>query len=471
MNRKLTALIVGVANYPNGFQLKNPTNDAHDLTSALNNLGFSNILKTDPTIAELERSLELFRANLNSNDVGLFYFAGHGMQIDGENYLIAIDTKFEDKISVKYSSLPLNRLIKLMDECSNRTNIIILDACRNNPFTRAWDRGTDYNQLASVYTPRGTIIAFSTSPGELAGDGKGRNGDYTEALLKHIYTHDIPIEDLFKRVRKTLNTITKGKQTSWEHTSLAGDFYFNISTGRSVAIYDKNSICDSTFNLTTNNPIKSAIKALKSTDWHKQNPGLKNLSDSDVEIGNADELFVLGRNIYQAACGDAHEAKNYIANFQRKLHSISHKNLTHILDGMLFEIFFDKMGELRTHFKLNQFNNLFNLNKIHEFSDSFDFISELLINHQNRFYIIPGKRRDVTIDVVTRPIKTGGYRLLEIHFDGFNILRRKDSESDDSSMTNLDYSALIQKISREMVIPISRLAVNIDFDKDNQKIL
>ncbi|UCG18196.1 MAG: caspase family protein [Thiotrichales bacterium] len=134
MNRKLTALIVGVADYPNGGALKNPENDAQDVANALERLGFSMVRTINPTVEELDRALESFKDNLNSNDVGLFYFAGHGMQIKGENYLNAIDTNFHDEISAKHSSFPLNQVIEVMDSCSNKTNIIILDACRNNPF-------------------------------------------------------------------------------------------------------------------------------------------------------------------------------------------------------------------------------------------------------------------------------------------------------------------------------------------------
>ena len=164
MTRKLTALVVGISNYPNGGALQNPANDASDMAKALEDFGFSVISKIDCMVEDLDRAVESFKDNLNSNEVGQFYFAGHGMQIKGENYLNTTDTNFLDEISAKHSSFPLNQVIEVMDSCANRTNLIVLDACRNNPFVRAWNRGPEQRGLASVYTPRGTPIAFATSP-------------------------------------------------------------------------------------------------------------------------------------------------------------------------------------------------------------------------------------------------------------------------------------------------------------------
>jgi hypothetical protein len=472
MNRKLTALIVGVADYPNGGKLTNPANDAQDVADALARLGFSMVTTINSTLEDVDRALDSFKDNLNSNDVGLFYFAGHGMQIKGENYLNTIDTSFHDEISAKHSSFPLNQIIEVMDSCSNKTNIIILDACRNNPFVRAWNRGADQNGLASVYTPRGTIIAFATSPGEVAGDGKGKNGCFTEALLKHINTHDIPIEDLFKRVRNTLNAITGGKQTSWEHTSLAGDFYFNISVGRSVAIYNQAAINDSIFALRPKNAIKGAIEALKNSNWYTQNPGLTKLSSQDLKAGSADDLFVLGRNIYQAACGGANVAENFIIEFNDKVAGVTPEKAKNILDGMLFEVFFNKNGEIRDDFKMSRFNDLFSLNRIPEFAASFEFISEVLLNYQNRFYVIPGKSRAVSVDVISSPVDTGEQLISAIHFEGFNILRKVDDGSkEDWGAYPIKHEKLLQTISTEMAIPLTQLTVNINFEKKGSKIL
>ena len=199
MNRKMIALVVGNGEYMNGAtKLSNAVNDANDVASALEKLEFTVIKQIDCKIADLDRAISSFQDGLNSNDVGLFYFAGHGIQIDGENYMTAVDSSFVDESAVKYSSYPLNRLIQNMDSCSNKTNLIILDACRDNPCARGWERSASARSLAPMFAPKGTLIAYSTSPGETASDGVGNNGAYTESLLKHINKPDIAIESVFK---------------------------------------------------------------------------------------------------------------------------------------------------------------------------------------------------------------------------------------------------------------------------------
>ncbi|MEG0836215.1 MAG: caspase family protein [Christensenellaceae bacterium] len=472
MNRRLTALIIGISKYPDGAALKNPSNDAEDISKAMTDLGFTVIQKIDCTAEEIDRAVTSFRDNLNSNDIGLFYFAGHGMQVKGENYLNAIDTNFDNEISAKHSSYPLSQIIEVMDACSNKTNLIILDACRNNPFIRAWNRTSDQRGLASVYTPKGTLIGFATSPGEVAADGKNRNGSYTEALLKHINTLDIPIEDLFKRVRNTLSVITNGRQTSWEHTSLAGDFHFHISAGRSLSIYDNDAIADSQFPLLPTNDIKSAIRALKSSNWYTQNPAISAITLTQIEASDINTLFVLGRNIYQAACGGANSAISYISNFRTKVGGTSQEKSKAILDGMLFEVFFNSKGDIRKDFKTSRFNELFELQKIPDFSPSFEQISDVLMTYQNRFYIIPGKSRAISIDITTEKLESGESLILGIFFEGVDILKKALSIGNyDLGTFPIRTENLNEMISTEMMIPSYQIKINSDIDMSTEKIL
>src|SRR6185437_12159873 len=160
------ALCVGNALYPEAA-LKNPGNDATDLASKLGALGFLCKLITNATFRGMEDALKEFASELSDAEVALFFFAGHGMQISGDNYLTAIDTDFHSETHAKYSSLPLNKVIDLLDRGNNATSIIVLDACRNNPYERRW-RGGEYLGLAPVYAPKGTIIAYATSPGQIA---------------------------------------------------------------------------------------------------------------------------------------------------------------------------------------------------------------------------------------------------------------------------------------------------------------
>ena len=219
---KRAALVIGNAAYSDQ-PLTNPGNDAEDMAGTLRKYGFVVHKAVDSTCLEMERALKDFRAELYDADVGLFFFAGHGVQVEGSNYLIALDTDMSSELDAKHTSLKLDKVIDVMEKANTSTSIIILDACRDNPWERRWHRSAAVQGLASVYAPRGTLIAFATSPGQIAGDGKGRrNGSYTEALLQHIGTADCAIESMFKRVRNTLSAATNGKQVSWEHTSLAG---------------------------------------------------------------------------------------------------------------------------------------------------------------------------------------------------------------------------------------------------------
>jgi uncharacterized caspase-like protein len=464
LTRKLTALTIGNSSYP-GATLSNPVNDADDITTALTALGFSVVKLTDARLEEVDRAISSFRDNLNSNDVGLFYFAGHGMQIAGENYITAVDTKFADETSAKYSSYPLNQLIDVMAGCSNSTNLIILDACRNNPYVRAWNRDASVNGLAPVFTPKGTLIAFATSPGETAADGAGRNGSYTESLLRHINTPDVPIEDVFKRTRNTLSVITSGKQTSWEHTSLIGDFVFNVSIGRQITIYSSDALADGKYLLANTNPLRGVITGLKSHDWYTQNSNIYALNVALLGSANNDALFVLGRNIYQAAVGSSRTAIAYLHDFRNKINGLAPDKVKAFLDGMLFEIFFNSKGELRRDFKISLFNTVFDLSAFPEFAPSFDFISEVLINYQNRFYVVPGKQRTVTVDISTVPNENGESVITGIFFEGFNILRQSDDPmavffKDKPSFYPTSLDRLKEQISMEMVIPLSRLTLN-----------
>jgi len=472
MHRRSTALVIGVSKYPVKGALQNPANDATDIAAELQDLGFSVLLRTDCTTEDVDRALESFRDNLNSNDVGLFYFAGHAMQFKGENYLNTIDTSFADEISAKHSSIPLNQVIDLMASCSNSTNLIVLDACRDNPFLQAWHRSVDVLGLAHVHSPEGTLIAYATSPGQRAKDGIGRNGRYTEALLKHIKTPDIPIEDLFKRVRNTLKLSTNSEQISWEHTSLTGDFFFNMSPGRRMALYSTDAIADSQFLLKPSSPVKDAIAALKSHNWYTQNPALTSLTFSDFSAESLDSLFVLGRNIYQAACGGAKAAASFIRDFRNKTAEVSHDKQKAILDGMLFEVFFNSKGELRKDFKTSKFEELFELKKIPDLEGSFSLLSEVLTPYQSRFYVLPGRTRLISVDVKTDALESGERLISGIFVDGANTLRKASS---DDSLRDFSYpikhEKLVQQISVGLLVPSFQLTVTPDYDPVTAKLL
>jgi uncharacterized caspase-like protein len=228
---KRLALIFGNADYLNCNPLRNPVNDAKAIAEALKEVGFTVLLYINSDLKTMKMAMDEFGEKLKKYNVGLFYYAGHGMQVKGNNFLIPVDASLKVEQDVDYDCVDAGRLLGKMEAASTTTNIIILDACRDNPFSRSWGGrsiGQDGTGLAFMNAPSGTIIAYATSPGKTASDGFGMNGLYTEAILQYIKVPSLPIEDFFKNVRLTVEKKSNGKQTPWEATSLNGSFYFII---------------------------------------------------------------------------------------------------------------------------------------------------------------------------------------------------------------------------------------------------
>ena len=219
------ALVIGNGDYPNA-PLRNPVNDARDFAAALGDSGFDIIRLENANLRQLRTALRDFGDRLKKQGgVGLFYFAGHGMQLKGRNYLIPVGAQIEREDEIEFESLDANQVLEKLDAAGNRFNIVILDACRNNPFARAY-RSTAQG-LAQMDAPSGTVIAFATSPGSVASDGPGRNGLYTQYLVESVQRPGLKIEEVFKQVRAAVRRDSGGQQTPWESTSLEGDFYFH----------------------------------------------------------------------------------------------------------------------------------------------------------------------------------------------------------------------------------------------------
>jgi hypothetical protein len=221
---KRFALVIGNSDYAIGV-LSNPVNDAYAMAMALEKLGFDVSLRLEvKTKDEMKRAIREFGEKLRQGGVGLFYFAGHGLQVDGFNFLIPIQAQISSQAEVEYESVDVGFVLAQMEAAQNQMNIVILDACRNNPYARSFrsaNRG-----LASINAPTGSLIAYSTAPGATASDGIGKNGLYTGELLKQIQIEGLKIEEVFKNVRANVLAKSGGKQVPWESSSLIGDFYF-----------------------------------------------------------------------------------------------------------------------------------------------------------------------------------------------------------------------------------------------------
>jgi Caspase domain len=217
------ALVIGNGQYKDS-PLANPVNDARAIARALTSSGFKVVEKENLSQQDFQIALRNFGDALKHGGVGLFYYAGHGMQVKGRNFLIPVDAHIEREDEVAYNSIDANQVLDKMESANNRLNIVILDACRNNPFARSFRSGSV--GLAQMDAPVGTLIAFATAPGSVASDGPDQNGLYTKYLLQSMVQPGIKIEDVFKRVRVDVRRDSQGKQIPWESTSLEGDFVF-----------------------------------------------------------------------------------------------------------------------------------------------------------------------------------------------------------------------------------------------------
>ncbi len=220
---KKIALVIGNSNYEVG-PLTNPENDARAMAKSLRDSGFEVMEYTNLKKRELEESLRAFGSKVSRGGVALFFFAGHGMQVRGANYLIPIGANIQKETDVEYEAVDAGRVMSEIESAGSRLNIVILDACRNNPFARSFRSAV--RGLAVMSAPSGTVVAYATGPGEVASDGDGKNGLYTQELLKNLNEPNLKIEDVLKRTRISVKEKTKGQQVPWENTSLDGDFYF-----------------------------------------------------------------------------------------------------------------------------------------------------------------------------------------------------------------------------------------------------
>ncbi|MGE0875896.1 MAG: caspase domain-containing protein [Burkholderiales bacterium] len=217
------ALVIGNSAYKHS-PLKNPVNDARAMAQALVETGFSVTLLEDGSETSMRRAIRAFGDELLRGGAGLFYYAGHGMQVRGRNYLIPVNADIQREDEVEDQAVDANFVLTKMDTAKNALNIMILDACRNNPFHRSFRSAAQ--GLAQMEAPSGTLIAFATAPGSVAADGDGDNGVYTKHLLQQVRQPGVPVEQLFKQVRNGVMNDTKERQVPWESSSLRGDFYF-----------------------------------------------------------------------------------------------------------------------------------------------------------------------------------------------------------------------------------------------------
>ncbi|MCF8184044.1 MAG: SUMF1/EgtB/PvdO family nonheme iron enzyme [Polynucleobacter sp.] len=228
-NETRVALIIGNSDYK-AAPLDNPANDASDLANALEKRGFTVLVRENVGERGLKEAVDVFAKHLQKGGIGLFFFAGHGIQLKDQNYLIPVDIGFDSDADITYKAVSAEYVLSRMAEAGNRVNVVILDACRNNPYQasgRTNNKGLGVMNVGRA--EKGTFIAYATSPGSTASDGKGRNGLYTKHLLNALEVPDTDIDKVFGRVRTGVVRETDGAQVPWTSTSVIGNFYFDAA--------------------------------------------------------------------------------------------------------------------------------------------------------------------------------------------------------------------------------------------------
>ena len=226
---KRVALVIGNSEYRQTSVLANPANDAEDVAATLSGLGFEVIKKANLSKAEMDQTLAGLAARLKGAEIGLFFYAGHGLQVSGQNYLVPVDAKLETASGLEFEAVRLDLVQRIMEN-ETQTNVLILDACRDNPLGRNLARsmgtrsGAIGKGLAAQESGAGTIISYSTQPGNVALDGAGgRNSPFASALLKHLPSKGRGISSVLVNVRNDVMTATAKRQVPWEHSALTND--------------------------------------------------------------------------------------------------------------------------------------------------------------------------------------------------------------------------------------------------------
>ena len=408
---KRFALCIGNDKYTYMQKLDCAINDAKAIAEKLQNLGFDVRVSTDTDLLTLIEVLSDLEQKVKEYDAILVFYAGHGFQIAGENLIAPID--FNPNVSpaqAQYCAYRMNDLMNVIGGNADKTKIIIFDACREIYKSRGFS-GID---IVNLSTPQGTLIAFSTSPGQIAKEGNN-HGKYTEVLLRYIDLPHEPIESIFKRVRTDLVKETCGNQTPWEHTSLIGDFYL-CSSG--FDYYDDKTYKESTFVFPEKSVIKPLIEELREYHPEDQNNAINQVTSLDFSQCTADEVFILGRYIYLVADGGNYSAVRFIEKFDEKS-NIPDRIKAHLLNGMAYEIFFDHNDNIRKKPKDGVASIIMSLLEENNNKYSCNFISTTLVSRKVSYFYLPGSKKKLLVTVKLKRIENS--KVSVTYSDGLTV--------------------------------------------------
>ncbi|MFN8830261.1 MAG: caspase family protein [Labrys sp. (in: a-proteobacteria)] len=318
------ALVIGNAAYQSVTPLANPVNDADDMANALRGLGYATTLVTDGSLDAMNEGLRQFLRDADGASAATIFYAGHGVQVNGKNFLIPVDAVVRDELDLDTKAVSLDKLLDLVDRSGVKVKIVILDACRDNPLARSLVRGAGTRGLARVELPassaKGTLIAFSTAPGSVAQDGTGRNSPFTEALLKSIATPGLDIRAMFGQVRADVDAATQGAQTPWVNEAIVGSFSF--AGGAATAQQSQTSGAVVTPQVPTP-PVEEEI-GLPSTNKPQQEAAL-NHSAAEFIFADSDRRYLTYEELSVLSSGKLRVARNEI--FARKGRFMKDANL------------------------------------------------------------------------------------------------------------------------------------------------
>ncbi len=460
------AYVVGVNEYLQANKLSNAVYDAKAIAAELKTVGFYVKESYDIDLKKFVNEFDNFKRELSKFNVGLFYFAGHGVEFEGKNYLLLTDSIADNETAIKHTTFDLQSIVNDMHKTGCKMNIQIIDACRNNPYGTG--RGIVSTNLAPVFAPQGTLIAYSTSPGEMAMDGgMGKNSIYTGALLQHMKTKGLQIEDFFKQVRTTVYSLTGGKQTSWEHTSLIGKFCFNAGMlihSMSVGYPDEAIKYDYW-------PVESRINQLKedllSGTFDKQRSALRKIKQINPKDYTREEIFLLGRLVMWAAFTNCFDCQAYVQNADEIAAYYTGKE-NPFFDGMLFEMYFNhegmfeygdaNVGYLDSHLKWIGRKELV---------CSLDFIEKVLKPFEQNLLFIPSRNSQiVTINIqvesdnVSQPWGDEDVeRVVSVKYNTTELLDHNNLPINYGALGEMNFDYMSSIISKNLCIPISKLQI------------
>lgn len=467
---KTLTLVIGNNEYYDGAKLTNAISDATGMAQIFERLGYDIIYKVNCVAKDYTELLDEFEKRIGDYDASIIYFAGHGFEVDGENYLAAVDCQITSGNKYHYGQtcIRLGEILTILRKNSQKVNIVIIDACR-----KSFDRSSAIG-FSPIQAPKGTLLAFSTSPNEGASDyGFEGHSVFTGSILRYIGRERLSVEELFKKVRKTVYSLTEGKQTTWEHTSLIGDFYFN--TGQlvySVSIpYDENVVKDANYNNNVDDFGKLILK-IKSYNWDIQNPAINKILSIPSKNFDKNQQFILGRNLLQAS-GAAFSAEAYMKEIHSNISKYTHEGENHVLNGILFEIYFNSHADFRKDkTKKHHFDKIIALWKNPEFKSSFEFIRQLLESTQYPLIYIPRQEDEyIDIEIVAVNEKTLNnlnvevtYQVIsKITFNGYDLTK----EIAKYNIIGLNENGLIQTIAGYFTAPkeLIKIHCGIKLDK------